>query len=322
MKTVLALLLFMAGVGSFNAAGAQDYPNKAIRLMVPFSPGGGTDLQARTISQELNEAWGQPVIVDHRPGATGAVASNIVLQSPADGYTIFIVTSSTHAISPNLFRDPPYNPVKDFDAVTQTATAPEIICSHPSVPVRSVQQLIDLAKAQPGKLNYASPGTGSIGHMTAELFKHLTGTQIVGVPYKGSGAAVRELVGGQVEVMFSAPGAVISYVRAGRLRALGVLAAERTPVLKEVPTLAELGYPQIDASNWYGFLVRSGTPRPIINKLAKEIARIVEQPKVRALLLRQGYTVKTSSPEAFAAHMRKEFEKWGKVVRDTGMGLK
>lgn len=322
MKTVLTLLLFMAGVGAFNSASAQAYPNKSIRFVVPFSPGGGTDLQARTISQDLNAAWGQPVIVDHRPGATGAVASGIVLGSPADGYTIFIVTSSSHAISPNLYRNPPYNPVRDFDAVTQTATAPEIICSHPSVPVRSVQQLIDLAKAQPGRLNYASPGTGSIGHMTAELFKHLTGTQIVGVPYKGSGAAARELVGGQVELMFSAPGAVISFVRSGRLRALGVLAAERTPVLPEVPTLAELGYPQIAASNWYGIIVRSGTPKPIVNKLAKEIAHIVQRPKITKMLLGQGYTVKTSSPEAFAAHMRQEFEKWGKVVRDTGMELK
>ena len=322
MKTVLSILLFMAGIGTFHAAGAQAYPTKAIRFVVPFSPGGGTDLQARTIAQELHEAWRQPVVVDHRPGGTGAVGSGVVLQSPADGYTIFIVTSSTHAISPNLYREPPYNPVKDFAAVTQTATAPELVIAHPSLPVRSIKELIALAKAQPGKLNFASPGTGSIGHMTGELFKLVAGLKIVHVPYKGSGAAVRELLGGQVELMFSAPGAVIEHVRVGRLRALGVLAGKRMPLLKNIPTLAELGYPQIDASNWYGILVRTGTPTAIINKLGQEIGRIVQQPEVKKLLLRQGYTVQTSTPEQFAEHVRKEFEKWGKVVRESGTKLK
>lgn len=322
MKTVLALLLFMAGVGAFHAAGAQAYPTKPIRFVVPFAAGGGTELQARTIGQKLHEAWGQPVLVDVRPGGTGAVGSGIVLQAPADGYTIIIVTSSTHAISPNLFRDPPYNPVKDFVAIAQTATAPEIICSHPSLPVRSAKELIAFAKAHPGKLNYASPGTGAIGHMTGELFKLVTGVNIVHVPYKGSGAAVRELLGGQVELMFSAPGAVIEHVRAGRLRALGILDNERTPLFKGVPTLAELGYPQIDASNWYGILARTGTPAAIVNKLNQEISRIVQLPEIKNMLSREGYTVKTSTPEQFAEHVRKEYEKWGKVIRDSGMKLK
>lgn len=322
MKTLLALLLSAASVLAFNAASAQAYPTKAIHFVVPFSPGGGTDLQARTIGQKLHEAWGQPVIVDHRPGGTGAVGSGVVLQSPADGYTIIIVTSSTHAISPNLFRNPPYVPPKDFVAVGQTATAPEIIAAHPSLPVRSAKELIALAKKHPGKLNYASPGTGTIGHMTGELFQLVTGTKIVHVPYKGSGAAVRELLGGQVELMFSAPGAVIEHVRVGKLRALGVLDNERTPLFEGLPTLAELGYPQLDASNWYGILARAGTPAAIVSKLNQEITRIVEQPEVKKLLFRQGYTVKTSTPEQFEKFLKSEYEKWGKVITDSGMELK
>jgi tripartite-type tricarboxylate transporter receptor subunit TctC len=322
MQTLLALLLFVAGFGGFQAAGAQAYPTKPIRLLVPFSPGGGTDLQARTISQKLHEAWGQPVIVDHRPGGTGAIASAVMLQVPADGYTIIIVTSSTHAIAPNLFRKPPYNPTTDFVAVAMTATAPEIVASHPSLPVRSAKELVAFAKARPGKLNYASPGTGTIGHMTGELFQLVTGAKIVHVPYKGSGSAVRELLGGQVELMFSAPGALIEHVRAGRLRALGVLDGERTPLFKDLPTFAELGYPQLDAANWYGILARAGTPQAIVDKLNQEINRIVEAQEVKDMLFRQGYSVKTSTAARFQEHVRNEFAKWGKVIRESGTKLK
>ncbi len=321
MKALPAMLLLLTGIGAHFPVGAQSYPAKPIRLVVPFSPGGGTDLQARTIAQNLHKAWGQPVIVDHRPGGTGAIGSGVVLQAPPDGYTLIIVTSSTHAISPHLLREMPYDPVKDFIGVAQTATAPEIIAAHPSLPVRSAKELIALAKTQPGKLNYASPGAGTIGHMTGELFKQVTGANIIHVPYKGSGAAVRELLGGQVELMFSAPGALVEHVRSGKLRALGVLDNERTPLFDGLPTLAELGYPQLDASNWYGILARSGTPATVVNKLNQEINRIMENPDTVKLLFRQGYAVKTGTAERFTTHVRQEFEKWGKVVKASGVRL-
>jgi tripartite-type tricarboxylate transporter receptor subunit TctC len=322
MKTVLAVLLAMAGIGEYNSTAAQTYPAKSIRFVVPFSPGGGTDLQARTIGKKLHETWGHPVIVDHRPGGTGAVGSAVVLQDPADGYTILIVTSSTHAISPNLFRKPPYIPIRDFVAVAQTATAPEVLFAHPSLPVKTAKELIAFAKTRPGALNFGSAGTGSIGHMTGELFKLVTGVDIVHIPYKGSGATVVELLGGQVEMSFGAPGAMITHVRAGKLRVLGVLTAERSPLFKDIPTLAELGYPQIDASNWYGILVRTGTPQEIVNKLNREVNRIVLLPETKKLLYRQGYTVRTGTPAQFAELMRKDSDKWAKVVKDSGMRLK
>ena len=321
MKTLLALLLLLTGIVAHFPAGAQSYPTRPIRLVVPFSPGGGTDLQARTIAQNLHDAWGQPVIVEHKPGGTGTIASRVVLQAPADGYTLIIVTSSTHAIFPNLLHEMAYDPVKDFVGVAQTATAPEIIAAHPSLPVRSAKELIALAKTQPGKINYASSGTGTIGHMTGELFKQVTGTNIIHVPYKGSGAAVRELLGGQVSLMFSAPGALIEHVRAGKLRALGVLDNERTPLFDGLPTLAEIGYPLLDASNWYGILARSGTPVTVVNKLNQEINLIMKNPDTAKLLYLQGYTVKTGTAEQFTTQVRQEFEKWGKVVKASGVRL-
>jgi tripartite-type tricarboxylate transporter receptor subunit TctC len=321
MSTHLRIALVLAGLAAFGTVGAQEFPTKPIRLVVPFSPGGGTDLQARTIGQGLHEAWGQPVVVDHRPGGTGAVGSAAVLNSPADGYTLIIVTSSTHAIAPNLHRKPPYDPVKDFAAVAQTATAPEVVVAHPSLPVKSIKDLISFAKANPGKLNFASPGAGTIGHMTGELFKIVTGVNIVHVAYKGSGSATRELLGGQVELMFSAPGAVISHVRAGRLKALAAATAKRSPNLKDIPTLAEAGYPEIEASNWYGILSRAGTPGGVIQKLNQAIVKIMGAPKIEEMLANQGYDVETTTPAQFSDHLKKEYAKWQKVVAKSGMQL-
>lgn len=309
----------MAIVAASSSTLAQNYPSKPIRLLVPFVPGGGTDLQARAISQSLNAAWGQPVVVDHRPGGTGAVASALVAQAAPDGYTLLIVTSSTHAIAPNLQRKPAYDPVKDFAPVAMTASAPEIVVAHPSVPAATIKELVALAKSKPGTLNYASPGAGTIGHMTGELFKIVTGTDIVHIPYKGSGAATRELLGGQVQLMFSAPGAVIQQVRAGKLKALAVATAARVAELKDVPTLAEMGYPEIEASNWYGILATAGTPRPVIDQLNREIGRTMQTPEVKDALLRQGYEATTSTPEAFGKLIRSEVAKWNKVVKASGM---
>ena len=299
----------------------QSYPTKPIRLVVPFVPGGGSDLMARSIGQKLHEAWGQPVVVDHRPGGTGAVGSVIVAQSAADGYALLMVTSSTHAISPNLYRKPPYNPAKDFATIALTGTAPQVLAVHPSVPVNSVKELIALAKAKPGTLNFASPGTGTLGHMTGELFKMVTGVEMVHIPYKGSASAARELLGGQVQLSFSGPGPVIPQVRAGKLKALAAATRQRSAEMKEIPTFAELGYPGIEASNWYGMLTTAGTPKAIVDKLNREIVRIVQLPEIREIFFRQGYEPATSTPGEFAQFIQDELAKWEKVVKASGMQI-
>jgi len=320
MRSVLILLL-LAGPGIGGATAAQDYPTRPIRLVVPFAPGGGTDLLARTLSQKLNEAWGQPVIIDNRSGGTGAVGSVLVAQAAPDGYTLILVTSSTHAISPNFFRKPPYNPVRDFAPVSLMASAPEVVVVHPSVPANSIKELVALAKARPDTLNYASAGTGTIGHMAAELFKVVTGTKITHVPYKGTGDAIREVLGGQVQIMIGAPGAVIQHVRSGKLRALAACTRQRLPELKEIPTMAESGYPAVEASNWYAILATAGTPSAAIAKLNREIVRIMQIPEVKEMILRQGYEAVTSTPEELGALIKNDLAKWSKVVKQTGMPI-
>jgi len=323
MKTLrFATLLSAICILAATSIGFADtYPSRPIRWIVPFSPGGGTDLLARAIGQKLHEAWGQPVVVDSRPGGTGAVGSLIVKNATPDGYTLLMVTSSTHAISPHLYREPPYNPVKDFDAITIVATAPEMMVAHPSAKVNSVKELLALAKSRPGTLNYASPGTGSIGHMTMELFKKVTGVNIVHVPYKGSGAALRETLGGQVHLMFSAPGSVIGYVRSGKLKALAVASSKRTPGLDDIPTFSEAGYREIVAANWYAVLTTAGTPRTVINQLSREIARIVRLPEIKEMFFKQGYQTMSATPEEAAQHIKEEFAKWGLVVKASGMRI-
>lgn len=323
MNAILFAILFSAvfTISAGNAALAQGYPTKAIRFVVPFVPGGGTDLMARSIGQKLNEAWGQPVVVDHRPGGTGAVASVIVAQSAADGYTLLMVTSSTHAISPNLFRKPPYNPVRDFAAIARTATAPQILAVHPSVPVNSVKELVALAKAKPGALNYASPGTGTIGHMTGEMFKLVAGVDVIHIPYKGSASAARELLGGQVQLSFSAPGPIIPQARAGKLKVLAAATRERSPQLADIPTFAELGYPAIEASNWYGVVTTAGAPKGVVEKLNREIVRIVQLPEMKEIFFRQGYEQKTSTPGEFAQFIKDELAKWQKVAEASGVRI-
>jgi tripartite-type tricarboxylate transporter receptor subunit TctC len=321
MRRSLALLLMLAGLGMGGTVAAQDYPTRPIRLVVPFAPGGGTDLLARTLALKLNEAWGQPVINDNRAGGTGAVGSVLVAQAAPDGYTLILVTSSTHAISPNFFRKPPYNPVKDFAPISLVANAPEVVVVHPSVPANSIKELIALAKAKPDTLNYASAGTGTIGHMAAELFKVVTGTKITHVPYKGTGDAIREVLGGQVQIMIGAPGAVIQHIRSGKLRALAACTRQRLPEIKDIPTMAEAGYPAVEASNWYAILATAGSPSAVISKLNREIVRIMQLPEIKEMILRQGYEAMTSTPEELGTLIRTDLAKWSKVVKATGMTI-
>ena len=302
-----------------GSVSAKDYPEKPLRIVVPFVGGGGTDLLARTIAQKLREAWGQPVVVDNRPGGTGAVGSVLVAQAPSDGYTMLIATSSTHAIAPNFFRNPPYNPITDFDAISLIAVAPEIIVVHPSVPATSIKELVALAKSKPNLLNYGTPGTGTIGHMTGELFKMVTGTSIVHIPYKGSSAAMIDLLGGQVQVSFSAPSGLLQHIRAGKLRALGVATRNRLAELKDVPTLAESGYPAVEASNWYALLTSARTPATVLNKINSEIVHTMKLPEVKEILLNQGYEATSSTTFELSTLIKNDLTKWGKVVKSSGM---
>ena len=302
-----------------SGGSGQGYPVKPIRFIVPFAPGGGTDLIARSIAQKLTEAWGQPVVVESRAGGTGAVGSAIVAKAPADGYTLLLVTSSTHAIWPSIQTDLPYHPVRDFAAVSLAATGPQLMVVHPSVPASSVKELVALVKARPGALNYASPGTGTAGHMTAELFKTVTGTNIVHIPYKGAGSVIADLLSGYVQMMFSGPGGVIPHVNSRKLKALAVAYNRRTAGLEQVPTFAEAGYPAVDATQWYGVLTTGGTPQPVVDKLNREIVRILQLPEIKERFLASGYVAAPTTPQDFAQLIRDELAKWQKVVKATGV---
>lgn len=297
---------------------AQSYPSKPIRLIVPFAPGGGVDLIGRIIAQKLQEARGQPVIVDNRGGGGGNIGTDMVAKSPPDGYTLLMGYVGNLAINPFLFRKLPYDPVKDFSPISLAATAPNLLVAHPSVPANTVKDLVTLAKMKPGSLSYASAGNGTVGHMVAELFKSVTGIGIVHIPYKGNGPAVTDLLGGQVQLMFAAPGAVISFVEVKKLKALAVASNQRLPELNDTPTFAEAGFPGVEASGWYGVLTSAGTPRNIISALNKEIVRIMQMPDVKERLAVHGYKAVTSSPEEFAQLIKSDLVKWQKVVKASG----
>ena len=314
-NAVLALLAsgFML-VGVQGAA--QDYPSKPIRLIVPFAPGGGTELIAFLIRDGLNARWKEPVVVDSRPGGTGALAAGIILNAPADGYTMMLVTSSTHAIFPNVAREPPFDPVKDFSGVILAATAPNILFVHPSIGANSVKELVALAKSKPGVLNFGSPGIGTVGHLAWELFQSVTGTKLTHVPYKGSGTVLRALLGGEVHLGFSGPGSALAQVRAKKLKMIASGMPQRLSWL-DLPTFVEAGYPTMKAYNWYGIVAKAGTPASIINKLNAEMKRILEQSETVSIMLKRGYIATTTTPAEFDKLIHDDNEKWRKVVKDS-----
>lgn len=316
LNALLALSAFNTGCGE---AAAQAYPNRPIRFLVTNAPGGGTDLMARSIGQKLYDAWGQPVIVDNRPGGNGTVGSIAAATSLPDGHTLLIVTSDTHAIVPNLYRKQPYDAVRDFAPVTLVASGPQVLVSHPSVAANSVKELVAVIKAKPGGYNYASPGSGSLGHMTGELFQKVTDSRIEHVPYKGSGAAIANLLSGYVQLMFSGPGSARAHVRAQKLKAYAVTSRDRAPGLDEVPTFAESGFPRIEALQWYGLLTTAGTPKPVVDKLNLETVRILKLPEIKERFLASGYVVVSSTPQAFGNIIRDDLAKWNKVVKDAKM---
>ena len=302
-----------------GAAAAQDYPNRPIRLIVTVPPGGAADFIARLVGGKLSESLGQPVLVENRGGAGGTIATDAVAKAAPDGYTLLQNSITTHGVGPHLYSKLPYDPVKDFAPVSGLAVLPLIMAVNAEVPVRSVQDLIQYSKSS--SLNFASSGNGGAPHMAAELFKSVTAAPIAHVPYKGSGPAVADLVGGRVQIMFDAAPSLIQHVRAGKLRVLAAASAQRNRLFPDVPTFAELGHPKVAVSLWYGLVAPAGTPRLAIEKLNREVVRVLESPEVRDRLLAQGAEPIPGTPEAFASFMQEEMAKWAPVVKQAGIKL-
>jgi tripartite-type tricarboxylate transporter receptor subunit TctC len=309
-----ALALMLVGGG----LRAEEYPAKPIRLVVPFTPAGATDILARLAAQHLTNAWGQQVVVDNRPGAAGNIGTELVAKSPPDGYTVLMATVSTHGINPNLYKKIGYDPVKDFAPISLMALVPNVLEVNPQVQAKDVKELIALAKASPGKINFASSGSGTSIHMSGELFKLMAGVDIVHVPYKGSAPALTDLLGGQVDMMFDNLPASISHIRAGKLRPLAVTTAHRAAALPDVPTMAEAGLPGYEATAWFGLLGPAAMPKPLVEKMAAELDRYVKSEGGKAALAEQGAEPVGGSPESFGAFIKAELVKWQKVVEASG----
>lgn len=289
-----------------------------MRIVVPFPPGGGTDILARQLAQKLNEAWNVPVIVDNRPGANGSIGSGFVAKAPADGQTLLIVPSG-FAVNPSIYKNLPFDSLRDLAAVSQLAASPLILSVHPSFPARSVKELVALLKARPGEIDYGSSGNGSPPHIAAELFKYLTGTKIVHIAYKGAGPAVVDLISGQIPIYFMNALSVVPHIRSGRVRALGATSRRRFDALPDLPTIAEAGVPGYEYTNWYGMLAPGGTPRAVVAKVQAEVARILSLPELRERLSKEGAAVVASTPDEFTRFLRSEIDKAEKIVKAAGM---
>jgi len=299
-------------------AGAQNYPSRPVRLVVPFPAGGTTDILARAIAQKLSEGLGQQFVVDNRPGAGGNIGADIVAKSPPDGYTLLMGTVGTQAINVSLYAKMPYDAAKDFAPVVLVAGVPNILVVNPSVPVHTVAELIKLAKEKPGAINFASSGNGTSIHLSGELFKVMTGVQMSHVPYKGSAPALTDLIGGQVQLMFDNLPSALPHVKAGKLRAVAVTSAKRAPALPDVPTIAESGVPGFEATSWFGILAPAGTPRDIVTKINAEANKALQSAEMKEKLLSQGAEAAGNSPEFFGDYIRSETVKWAKVVKESG----
>ncbi|MBI2295066.1 MAG: tripartite tricarboxylate transporter substrate binding protein [Betaproteobacteria bacterium] len=307
-----ATFLFVAG------AAAQAYPTKPIRVIVPQSAGGSTDLVARVVAQRLADAVKQPVVVDNRPGAGSLHGTDLVAKATPDGYTLLVVAAS-FTINPSIRKNLPFDPLRDFMPVTQLVTLPHILVVHPSVPVKTVKELIAFAKSRPGQLNYGSSGIATSTHMAAELFRHMTGTDMVNVPYKGGAPGMVALLGGQVQLYFATISTAIPHIRAGKLRALGVTSAKRSVAAPEFPTIAEAGVPGYEHASWVGMLSPAKTPQPTVSKLNAEAVKIVQAPDAKTLLLRDGLESVGDTPKEFAAIIKTEVAKWHEVVKAAGI---
>jgi tripartite-type tricarboxylate transporter receptor subunit TctC len=317
-RAALSLAATLAILTPHAAAAADVYPARPIRFVVAFPPGGGTDIIARSIAQKLAERLAQQVVVDNRPGAGGNIGTDIVAKSAPDGYTMLMGSAGPLAINASLFASMPFDPVRDLAPVTLAASTPNVLVVHPSLRAATVKELIALAKARPGEINFASSGHGTPAHLAGELFNSMAGVKLVHVPYKGAAPALADLLGGQVQLMFSTMPPALPHVKDGKLRALAVTSAKRSPAAPELPTVDEAALPGFEANTWHGVVVPAGTPAAIVARLNREIVAILHLPEVVERLSGQGAEALGSTPEEFAAYIRSESVKWAKVVRDSG----
>jgi tripartite-type tricarboxylate transporter receptor subunit TctC len=317
IAAIACVLTGGVGVASLPAC-AQAYPTKPIRLVVPFPAGGSLDVVARAIGQKLTEAWGQPVVIDNRPGAGGNIGADLVAKSAPDGYTILEGALSTHAVNVSLYDKMPYDPVRDFVPITLVATTPNVLVLNPTLPVKSVPELVAYAKAHPGGLSFGSGSNGSAGHLAGELFKSEAGVDMVHIPYKGAAPALQALLAGDTQLMFDNLANSMPQLKAGRLKALAVTTAKRSALIPELPTLAETGLPGFDIYTWWGFMAPAGTPKEIIAKWNAEVTRILGTPEMKAFFAQQGAEPAPTTPEQFAALIRSEIPKYAKIVKASG----
>ena len=317
-EILLSCALCVAALATATPAAAQSYPAKPIRFVVPFPPGGPLDTVARALGQKMTEAWGQPVLVDNRPGAGGGIGADIVAKSPGDGYTMLMGAVSTHAINVSLYAKIPYDPLKDFIPVTQVANVPNVLVVHPALPVNSVQELIALAKKSPGTLNFASGSNGSTGHLAGELFKSMAGIDMQHIPYKGAAPATSDLIAGQVSLMFDNLASATPLIKSGKLRALAVTTLKRTPFFPDLPTISESGLPGFDLSTWFGVFVPAGTPPEIVARLNAELVRILKTPEMRERMASLGAEPVGNTSAEFLAYIKSEIPKYARVIRDSG----
>lgn len=320
MKTTLRICAGLLIAVCAHVVQAQAYPTKPIRVIVAFAAGGNTDVVARAIAPKLGELLGQPVIVENRPGGGTTIGTEALARSAPDGYTLML-TGFDFTVTPSLYSKLPYDPQRDFAPIALIATYPMVLVANPSLPAHSVKELISAAKANPGRINYASAGNGSPGHLSGELLKTLAGVELTHVPYKGSGAALQDLLAGQVQLLFSGMPAVASFVQSGKLKLLAVTGTKRDPALPGTGTVIEGGVPGYEVISWLGFIAPAGVPRPIVDRLNAEIGRALQSPDVRERLASMGGELGGSTPEAFGTLLRDETIKWGRVVKGAGIKI-
>ncbi|MDP1567794.1 MAG: tripartite tricarboxylate transporter substrate binding protein [Polaromonas sp.] len=317
MKTMIhcirACALSLAALLSFDAALAQAFPSQTVKIVVPFPPGGTTDILARQLAAELAQKWGTPVIVDNKAGASGTIFSEQLVRMPPDGYTLML-TATHHVINPGLYKTLKYDTRTAFTPIAQVASVPNVLLAHPSLPVRTVQELVTYAKERPGKLSFGSSGTGGANHLSGELFKAMTGVNMVHIPYKGAAPALNDLLGGQIPVMFDSLTGVIQQVKAGKLRALGVTSLKRAPAAPEIPTLDESGIKGFEATAWFGLYAPGNMPPELTRKLSADVLEALRAPRIQSQFAEQGATPGTLSQPEFSAFVDSEIDKWGKVI--------
>ena len=315
LKALAAAALSLSSMG---AAMADSYPSKPITMIVPFSAGGTTDILARIVGQALGQELGESIIIENKPGAGGNIGAQQAARSKADGYTLFMGTVGTHAINQSLYKKLPYDPLKDFAPLSRVANVPNLLVAHPSRPYKTVQEMIDFAKKNPGEVTYGSPGSGASPHVSGALFQSMTGAEITHIPYKGSAPAISDLLGNQIAIMFDNMPSAIQHVRSGKLRPIAVTSSQRSPELPDVPTIAEAGVPGYEAMSWFGLWAVAGTPQPVLDKLHSSLAKVLQDPTVVKKIADQGGSISIDTPAQFEAFIKGEAAKWGKVVKESG----